>query len=337
MSHPHRWLVSGGRAAAAPGVTFSPVAVNLGVSHLRCLVAVADHHSFTDAAAELGLVQSSLSRSIAEAERRLRVTLFERTTRRVEVTPDGAAIVDAARRVLTSFDDGLAEIESFLSGDRGTIRIACHVSVAAIFLPPLIASFRTTYPQVRFQIVDGFKDEIHSLVRSGAVDLAIVSTTGPIDGLVQERIGLDPFFCIVPAGHRFAERDEIGWTELAGEPFVAFGSDSSLGAEVGRALESAEVTTGPVVRARNIEAVAGLVAAGLGVAAVTRLALPLTAFAGLVARPLVPAVHRRITLLQLADRRPTSSTRAFLDVIRSASLDGLGAPAGRSGGSAVTG
>jgi LysR family carnitine catabolism transcriptional activator len=291
---------------------------NLGVSHLRCIVAVADCQSFTAAAASLNIGQSSLSRTVAEAERRLNVRLFTRTTRNVEVTGDGREVSEYARRMLAAFDDGLRDIEGFLTGDRGSVTVACLPSIAATFLPPHVVAFRETHPDVRLHIKDGLLETALTAVSTGAVDLAIVATSGALAGLQQERIGLDSFYCAVPRTHRFATQDYLEWADLSGEPFIAFGPDSSIERPVRRALEDAEVELGPVVQAQNVGAVAGLVAAGLGITAVPELVLPMISFAGLAHIPLRPTVQRKISIVQLAGRRQSSCTQAFIESIRKA-------------------
>lgn len=297
------------------------MSINLGVSHLRCIVAVADCLNFTAAAESLNIGQSSLSRTVAEAERRLKVTLFTRTTRNVEVTGEGREVSAYARRMLAAFDDGLHDIEGFLTGDRGSVTVACQPSIAATFLPPYVVAFRETHPDVGLNIWDGLLETALTAVKTGEVDLAIVATSGPLTGLKQERIGLDSFYCAVPRTHRFATEDHLEWSDLSGEPFIAFGTDSSIEAPVRRALESADVELGPVVQAQNVGAVAGLVAAGLGITAVPELVLPMISFAGLAHIPLRPSVQRKISIVQLPGRRQTSCAQAFIESIRNATYD----------------
>ncbi len=260
------------------------MSINLGISHLRSIVAIADYESFTSAAHALGVSQSSLSRSVAEAERRLDVTLFERTTRRVELTTHGHEIIEHARRMLHDFDDGLTQIERFVTGDRGIVTVACLPSLAATFLPPYVVDFRERHPHVRLQIRDGLRQEVLDAVYSGRRP-RLVTTSGILPGLQQDVLTSDSFYCAVPPTHPFAERPVLQWSDLAGQPFIAFGPESSIAAPVRRAVEDARIELGPVMQAQNIGAVAGLAAAGLGVTAVPALVLPMISFAGLVHIP----------------------------------------------------
>ncbi|WP_349307036.1 LysR substrate-binding domain-containing protein [Rhodococcus sp. USK13] len=88
-----------------------------------------------------------------------------------------------------------------------------------------------------------------------------------------------------------------------------------MAAPVRRAVEDARIELGPVMQAQNIGAVAGLAAAGLGVTAVPDPVLPMISFAGLVHIPLQPTVERTISLVQVAGRPQTASTRSFVTML----------------------
>ncbi|WP_440101643.1 LysR family transcriptional regulator [Glutamicibacter mishrai] len=297
--------------------------INLGVSHLRCIVAVTEYGNFTAAADSLGLGQSSLSRTVAEAERRLNVRLFARSTRRVTLTEDGQQVGEYARNILAAFDDGLKDMEAFLTGERGTVAMACLPSIAASFLPPYLASFQRTHPNVHLVIKDGLLESALSDVRTGQVDFAIVATSGHISGMAQQPLGTDSFYCVVPQNHDWAGRESVNWSELTGQPFIQFGTDSSIAGPVQRALEDAQVELGRTVTAQNVAAVAGMVAAGIGITTVPELVLPMISFAGLAHITLRPVVQRRLSIVQLKNRRHSSCTKAFIErLVESESRDG---------------
>ncbi|WP_064743676.1 LysR family transcriptional regulator [Actinomadura rifamycini] len=279
--------------------------MDLTIQQLRIVLAVAREGSFTAAGERMRLAQSSLSRTVAEVERRVGVVLFERTTRRVLLTPAGQEFAQVAERVVAEFDRGIGHFTGFLAGTRGLVRIAALPSLAATLLPAIVSRFRRDHPDVRVQIEDGLLGQVLDRVRGGHVDLAVTVPTGPQDGLGFRQIAVDHFYCVFPRDHRFAaEPDPLPWTELGDEPFIAFDPASSVRAFTDRALREAEVRLGPVTEARNIAAVAGLAAAGLGVSAVPGLVLPLIEFARLERRRLVlPELTRPIGIL-FDPRRP---------------------------------
>lgn len=297
------------------GIDSCIVGINLGIAHLRAVVALADHASFTAAANWLQVSQPNLSRTVAEAERRLGVRLFMRTTRSVDLTGDGHEVTAYARRVLLEFDDGLEQIGRFVSGDRGTVTIACLPSIAATFLPPYIVNFRNSHPDVSVHIRDGLRDDVVASVRDGSVDFAVVAASGRANDLMRTTVSTDAFVCALPPNHALAQRTSLLWTDLADQPFVAFGPESSIASHVQLGLESAGVDVGPSVQAHNVAAVAGMTAAGLGITVIPELVVPMMSFANLVYLPIEPTIHRTISVVQLPGRRQSASCTAFLDIL----------------------
>lgn len=297
------------------GIDSCTVGINLGIAHLRAVVALADHASFTAAANWLQVSQPNLSRTVAEAERRLGVRLFMRTTRSVDLTGDGHEVTAYARRVLLEFDDGLEQIGRFVSGDRGTVTIACLPSIAATFLPPYIVNFRNSHPDVSVHIRDGLRDDVVASVRDGSVDFAVVAASGRANDLMRTTVSTDAFVCALPPNHALAQRTSLLWTDLADQPFVAFGPESSIASHVQLGLESAGVDVGPSVQAHNVAAVAGMTAAGLGITVIPELVVPMMSFANLVYLPIEPTIHRTISVVQLPGRRQSASCTAFLDIL----------------------
>lgn len=289
--------------------------MDLSLQQLRMILAVHDAGGFTLAAQRSHLAQSSLSRTVREVERKLGVELFRRTTRELAITPEGAEFCTVARRIVGSFDAGMNHFDGFLAGARGQVRIATLPSLAAILLPPVISAYRAEHPHVDVAIEDALSGEVLRRVRSGAVDLAVtVRLDGSEDDLEVHPLVADRFCCVFPPGHRFAEHTRLDWAELAGEPYIAFDTGSSIRRHTDRAFPNAR----PALEARNIAAVAGLVAAGLGVSAVPGLVLPLMGFAGLGHLPLSgPEVHRRVVVIRDPARPLAPAADAFLRALRS--------------------
>jgi LysR family carnitine catabolism transcriptional activator len=295
------------------------VRIDLGIPHLRAVVAVADARGFTAAAADLHVAQSSLSRTVAEAERRLRVRLFERTPRGVEMTTEGREVVALARHLLGEYDAGLRHVTGYLEGTRGTLTLAALPAVAATLLPSLLAAYRSTRPDVTVQVLDMLSEENLQRVRDGTVDLAVTSAPPPDRELVVQPMVDDCFFAAVSPEHRLAGPERLTWSDLDGESFVAFSLVStSVRGAVDRVLAEAGIRVGRVLEARTVGAVAGLTAAGLGVSVLPGLVLPMIEFAGLRHVLLEPIVRRRICLVRHRRRPATPAVLAFLDTVRSA-------------------
>ncbi|WP_246868896.1 LysR family transcriptional regulator [Saccharopolyspora sp. ASAGF58] len=262
--------------------------MDLTLQQLRLVLAVHDAGSFTLAGQQLHLAQSSMSRTVREVERKLGITLFERTTRNLITTPDGREFCRVARRMVEAFDAGINHFEGFLAGSRsrGRVRIAALPSLAATLLPPVVSAYRAEHPEVELSIEDDMSDGVLRRVRTGAVDLAVTVVPEPLPDLQVQPIAADRFCCVFPPSHPFAERRRLDWAELADQPHVAFEPSSSIRQHAEQAFATARVRPVLVLESRNITTVAGLVAAGLGVAVMPGLVLPLVRFAGLEHRAL---------------------------------------------------
>jgi len=287
--------------------------MDLTLQQLRAVLAVHDAESFTVAAERARVAQSSLSRTVREVERKLGVELFRRTTRRLATTPEGAEFCVVARRAVSSFDAGMQHFAGLLAGDRGRVRLAALPSLAAILLPPVLSAHRAAHPEVEVALEDALSGEVLRRVRDGDVDLAVTVLDGVEDDLEVRELTADRFRCVLPPGHRYAERESLTWADLDGEPHVAFDSASSVRRHADRAFATAGVRPRQVLEVRTIAAVAGMVAAGLGVAVMPGLVLPLVEFAGLRDLPLVePAVHRRIAVVRDPSRPLSAAAGEFL-------------------------
>jgi LysR family carnitine catabolism transcriptional activator len=287
------------------------------LQQLRAVTAVHDMGGFTAAATSLHVAQPSLSRTVADVERRLGVPLFTRTTRRFETTPAGLEFVGAARRVLDGFDEEMRRFADHLAGTRGRVRIATLPSLAALLLPGVVAAFRAEHPDVDLTLSDALAEEVVDRVRSRRAELAVTVVSVAADlleDLEVRPVAEDRFCALLPPGHHLADRDRLGWAELAQESFIDFDPTTSIRHHVDHAFATADARPHRVVAARNISAVAGLVAAGLGVTAVPGLVVPLTQFAGLIAVPLDgPVVVRRMALVRGEVASPAAG--AFADLL----------------------
>jgi DNA-binding transcriptional LysR family regulator len=144
----------------------------------------------------------------------------------------------------------------------------------------------------------------------------------PLDDLAVTPVASDRFCCVVPPAHRFAQRSNLAWAELVDEPCIAFDATTSIRQHVDASLAPAGVVPRRVVVAPNIAAVAGLVAADLGVSVVPGLVLPLMGFA--CVRHVVlegPAAYRRTAVVRARQRPLSPAATAFVEVMTHPALD----------------
>lgn len=283
---------------------------------LTAFTAVARAESFTAAAGELHVSQSSLSRAVADFERLLGAQLLERDTRNVQLTAAGREALRVADQIVNAHRAGMKELERFLLGESGTVAVATLPSVAAVLLPRVISGFRRQRPQVSMRIMDGLERNVLERVLAGDADFAITTFGERSSQLEHRPLVRDRFVAVLPPDHPLAAQDEVAWEELAGHPYLAVGRDSSVRRLADATFAQLDAVAAPAAEAGNVATVGGLVAAGLGVSAMPALVLPLLGSGPLVWRPLVrPVVHRRLDVVMRARRTVPLAAHRFLDTL----------------------
>lgn len=289
---------------------------------LRLVLELAERRSFTETAEAVHLSQSALSRAVNDAERRVGARLFTRTTRSVTPTPVGEQFVRTARDLLDHHERRLREFALYRDGLAGSVRLATLPSVAATVLPSLVAAMKRDTPDVAVDIDDTLAHLAIEQLLAGQVDFAITVDDDLPDGTEFTPLAADRFQVVFRHDHRFHGRESVTWREFAAEPVVMFGSASSIRTLTDATLTGLGAAPEPSAEAQNIAVIAGLVAAGLGVAAVPSLVLPLMGFAALEAVDLsAPSVDRTLGLVSVPGRPVSPAAARFAETVRTLASD----------------
>ena len=190
--------------------------MNVELRHLRYFVAVAEELHFTRAAQRVHIAQQPLSAAIARLEQQLGVTLLERTTRRVELTEAGEALLEPARAALRAVDEALAAAQAAGRGEAGDLSAGLS-SGAWYGLEPFFDAVRERHPRLRLHVRQQSTRPLLDDVRAGRLDLAVGLCVQDPGGLAIQRLKDEPVFVAVPGDHRLAGRDTIALAELDGE------------------------------------------------------------------------------------------------------------------------
>ncbi|HJB64590.1 MAG TPA: LysR family transcriptional regulator, partial [Candidatus Microbacterium pullistercoris] len=140
---------------------------------MRYVVAVAEERSFTRAAERCHVVQSALSHQVKALEAELGVRLFERTSRRVDITAAGEAFVAAARQSLAAADRAVADAAEASGRVRGTLTVGVIPTVTAIDIPAALSAFRRAHPAVQMRLHGGGSHEFIAAIVDGDMDVAV--------------------------------------------------------------------------------------------------------------------------------------------------------------------
>jgi DNA-binding transcriptional LysR family regulator len=190
---------------------------------LRYFVAVAEELHFTRAAARLHMTQQPLSAAIRRLEADLGVQLFDRTTRRVELTDAGRALLEPARIALRAVEDAFAAARAAGRGVAGELRVG-RSHGARYGLEPLFAALAERHPALRLRVRQESNASLLADVRDGQLDLAMTCCAHIPADLEHDRLKDEPVVAAVAATHPLADRGAVPLHELRDETFALDGS-----------------------------------------------------------------------------------------------------------------
>ncbi|MFD5385385.1 LysR family transcriptional regulator [Streptomyces sp. NPDC127074] len=238
------------------------------LQQMRYVVAVAETNSFTRAAERCLVVQSALSHQVARLERELGARLFERTSRRVRLTPAGEAFLPAARQCLDAAERAAAEVAAAVGEVRGRLALGVISTVTAVDIPGALRDFRERYPQVRIRLRVAASDDLVEQVREGAIDVAFLGlpTTARPQGVAAHELARDRLVAVVAPDHPLAGESEVDLRRLSSEVFVDLPAGTAGRAQSDLAFEAAGLGRVVGFEVTSADFIARLVRPGLGVA-----------------------------------------------------------------------
>lgn len=288
----------------------------LTLAQLQAVVQVAGGLSFRAAAQLLHVSQPALSRTIRLAEEAVGARLFDRDTRHVELTPAGRELLPIARRILDEFDGAFSELSQFLEGRSGHVTVVVLPSIGVALLPPAVAAFRALHPQVEFTLLEAPAGPLLARVDEGRADFGVSVRPAPDQRLHYRHLLDDPFALVCRRDDTLAARASVNWSVFATRPFLASETGSSIRPVTDAALLHNRIALRPAFTYPSVATAGAMVAAGLGLTALPRLALPLAHSESLaVVRLLRPAMSRPLGIVTRAGRSLSPVSRAFIEVL----------------------
>lgn len=239
---------------------------------MRYVIAVAEANSFTRAAQRCLVVQSALSHQIARLEKELGARLFERTSRRVRLTPAGAAFLPVARQCLDAAERAAAEVAAAVGEVRGRLAVGLIPSVGAVDVPAVLRDFHRRHPKARISIDVGASDELVEQVRQGELDVAFIGipVTARPRGVMARELARERLVAVVSRDHPLAGETSVDLRRLSAEEFVDLPAKTAGRAQSDLAFVAAGLTREVAFEVSNADYLARLVGAGLGVALAPR-------------------------------------------------------------------
>jgi DNA-binding transcriptional LysR family regulator len=250
----------------------------LNVNRLRILVEVANRGSFSAAADALSYTQSAVSQQVAALEAETGVTLLERLPRGVRLTPAGEVLLKYAEGIIARLHAAEAEMAAIAGLRGGQLRMASFPTAGATLMPLAIAIFRAQHPEVELTLAEGEPEEIAPRLSAGEFDIALLfefEGTSESLGPDLSRLPLfeDPMFLALPADHPLSRRRTLRLENLRAEAWIQTSASSPCAQHVVRSCHAAGFEPIVSFESDDYQTVQGLVAAGVGVALIPKLAL----------------------------------------------------------------
>ncbi|MFT3945023.1 MAG: LysR family transcriptional regulator [Ancrocorticia sp.] len=282
------------------------------LQQMRYVVAIAEEKNFTRAAERCFVVQSSLSHQIKAVERELGVTLFARTSRKVELTAAGEAFVVAARVSIEAAERAATDAIAATGHIQGTLTIGLIPTVTAINIPEQLARFHRHYPDVRIQLKDGGSTEFIDAISNGTMDIAVLGLPDDMTpaGVETRVLARERHVAVVSTEHRLADRKRLQLVDLADEVFVDFPHGTPGRAQSDLAFQNAGIQREVAFEAMNIDLMLGLARHNLGIALLSPAAVPQDKRLSTIP---VTDGPTRIEYLAWSNFNPSPATEAFLN------------------------
>ena len=242
------------------------------LAQLKYFQVMANIRHFTRAARMLDVTQPALSRSMAKLEKDLGVPLFKRHEGEIELTAEGERLLRRVDRILREVDSAREEASSAHTEVAKEFRLSFIHSLGSYALPHILQDFRASYPDIRVQLNQQDSATLALQVAAGETDLCLCSTIPTTEYSAWVYLWSEELFVTVPLGHRFAERKNINLHELEDEPLVAMKSSYSLRILVDQFFDLAGIHPEITFEGDDVSTISGLVAAGLGVSLLPKLA-----------------------------------------------------------------
>jgi len=250
----------------------------LHVGRLKVLTEVVGRGSFSAAAEALSYTQSAVSQAIARLEAETGTMLVVRDRQGIRPTAAGATLVEHAEAIFAQIDAAETDLAAVLGVRIGRLRMASFPSAGATLMPLAIARFREAHPDVSLTLAEGEPEEIAPRLRAGEFDLALLFEFPGVrerPGAGLRSVGLleDPMHVALPAAHPLADKRALTLADLRDENWVQTSESSPCARHVVRSCLAAGFEPRVTFESDDYETVQGLVAAGVGVALIPRLAL----------------------------------------------------------------
>ena len=270
----------------------------------------------TAAARELNVSQPTASKAIRRLEDVAETRVFERLEGRIVPTSEALILAREADHLIDEWGtyERLITNISQRTGDR--LRVAAAPTYAATLIPRAIMEMAQTYPDLHIQCDTSSQAEIVEAAESGKIDVGIVHYTDAKPMAAAVPICRAPIVCIMPSGHELAEKSVLGIGDLNDWPLVGYRRDLPFARMIAQQLGSESVPPNVTIEVNHTSLMRDLVLQGAGIALVDTFTFLFAPPAGLVIRPITPAIEVNMAIVHRRNRPLSRIGGAFVECIK---------------------
>ncbi|MCP4335307.1 MAG: LysR family transcriptional regulator [Gammaproteobacteria bacterium] len=291
--------------------------MSLTLRHIRAFVEVARQGSFRRAAEKLFISQPALTITISQLEELVGVSLFNRTTRRINLTTDGENFLPIAERLVADFDRAISDLKQSAERRDGKVSIAVLPSMTINLLPDLLARFKGTNPETRIVLRDDNARGVQRQVLNNESDFGISNRWEEDSELEFTPLTLDPIGLVCPPDHPLGKSTRsIGWRKLEDYQFVGMSQDTGVNKLINAIEGCPEAVRSPEYEVLTMAALGGILEARLAITVLPLLAVPSHMHPSLVFRKLTnPRVERELCVVTRRDYPLSASAQKVRDML----------------------
>ena len=281
---------------------------------IRYFLAVAETGTFTRAAKKCFVSQPSLSQQLIKLEHELGQPLFDRLGRRAELTEGGQRFLDRARGILFEVEDAVRAVRD--DGRSGRVRLGVLPSIGPYLLPEVLKRARAVLPDLSVTIHEDFRTHLIEQISAGRLDLFLGSLPPEKPELEVEHLFFEDLMVALSADHPLASAHRVRPQDLEDQKLILLGEASSLGLQTTRFFGAHRISLKIAAQCAQVQSVKALVAAGVGIAIIPRMAIDGTE-SNMAFRSIEGLLPRReIVIVRHRQRFRGGGEMAFLKMLR---------------------
>ncbi|MBO0410625.1 LysR family transcriptional regulator [Enterococcus hulanensis] len=288
----------------------------MNINYLRDFVILTKHNNYLEAAEELFISQSTLSKHIQLLEKELDVKLFIRTTRNVQLSPYGKEYLPYAEEMVSLYEKSVTELNQFKDKLLQTITIGAIPIMAPYGITQAIMDFRKMYPQTNVHVIEADSQQLMAILENGECDLAFIREEPKInEKLARIHFSTDHLVAVLPQSHKLAKSKRIMLNELSDESFLFLNKGTVMYNLSVTACREAGFEPTIAYTGKRAENILDLVKEGMGISLLMKKPISYLNSKGVVMVPIYPEIRTDINVYHAKTKEITPITQAFLEFI----------------------